>query len=59
MRQIDMDSVESLFGKLVSKCVIGEFPGILEVTGEYYLMGFSFGSVSAVLPTAISERIPK
>lgn len=54
-----MDSVESLFGKLVSKCVMGEFPGILEVTGEYYLMGFSFSSVSAVLPTAISERIPK
>ena len=54
-----MDSVESLLGKLVSECVTGEFPGVLAVTGECYLMAFSFDSVSTVSPTVIIKRIPE
>lgn len=48
-----------LFGKLVSKCVMGEFPEVLEVTCECYLMAFSFGSVSAASSTVVTHRVPE
>ena len=48
-----------LFGKLVSDCVTGEFPRVLQVIDKWFSMAFSSGSEGAASSTLITDRTPE